>query len=636
MSIHAKGTQRGFSLTEALIAFVVVLSGLLGVASFQVGLFNSSSFNKARTEAMALAQQKLEQFKHYTLSAEDAYIDNNSDGTMDADGTYTDNTITGQNADFTRSWDLATGADGKNIDVTVAWTDSESITNTVTLASTIPWLSPRSGADQLADPMDPIIPSPTGRARLGDGNLADYGVNDYTQIDGPGGDGMSTYQLDDDLLLVDPNDNIVLTLEDACETDSGICTDFAKIAGTVYVDENNTNTDAEDISVISSDAAYCERWVPTGTLSNPPKTASNDYSYYNYICYFGGGWHGNIGFIKSGGLQQTDKVCMGDPTSLNSWEQPVIALRRAYRGMISRDISGQTFYYSHGLKDAITLTGHDYVFTSLQASVTEGSACTGSGAPMSQTDSNGGMLFADVPTDFFCLNTDDDGDSQPDYLDGYDTSTYSADVYCPYDPTDPPVSSHVISGTITIFSNQTLDLSAFEVVTSDGPGNCVYAFTQGATSYAGAYKCQVFDWGNGWSGTVQVDPNSNDIFCDVPVVSYTDLTGDTSSNYSCESTNTITISGTIGFTGNNLDFYSVALTDINEGTAANCFVSADTTAYECVLPYEGASVDVEMSVSTPDYWCEGPGGTLSSYGLSIDGSPYTQNITIARGSNKCP
>ena len=98
--------QIGFSLTEALVAFTVISIGLLAVASFQSGLFKQSAYNKAQTEALALAQQKIEQLKHYTGADEEAYIDEDGDGVMDANGNYTENPITGRNAVFLK---LGTG-----------------------------------------------------------------------------------------------------------------------------------------------------------------------------------------------------------------------------------------------------------------------------------------------------------------------------------------------------------------------------------------------------------------------------------------------------------------------------------------------------------------------------------------------
>ncbi len=121
----------------------------------------------------------------------------------------------------------------------------------------------------------------------------------------------------------------------------------------------------------ASDAAYCLLWVdpPAGdtadeydiSADNVPETASGDYKYFAYTCYLGGGWHGNIGFVLDGGIQQNDKMCQGDPTSVNLWEEPVIASRRSYRGMLwlrdtndnsakAVDASNDDIYYSHGIK----------------------------------------------------------------------------------------------------------------------------------------------------------------------------------------------------------------------------------------------------------------------------------------------
>ena len=95
MIIGSKRYQQGFSLSEALVAFAIVTGGLLAVASFQAGLFSNSAYNKARTEALSLAQEKIEEFKHYSHASEDNYVDDNEDGVMDADGAYTEAAISG-------------------------------------------------------------------------------------------------------------------------------------------------------------------------------------------------------------------------------------------------------------------------------------------------------------------------------------------------------------------------------------------------------------------------------------------------------------------------------------------------------------------------------------------------------------
>ena len=56
MKTATRTKQRGFTLTEALVAFGITATGLLAVASFQGDLISDSAFNKARTEALALAE----------------------------------------------------------------------------------------------------------------------------------------------------------------------------------------------------------------------------------------------------------------------------------------------------------------------------------------------------------------------------------------------------------------------------------------------------------------------------------------------------------------------------------------------------------------------------------------------------
>jgi Tfp pilus assembly protein PilV len=636
MNTKISQNQKGFTLTEALVAFAVVAIGLLGIVSFQVGLFSGSSYSKARTEAMTLAQQKIEQLKHYTHASEDNFIDENNDDIMDADGAYAENPINGQNAVFTRSWEITTNNETKQIDVTVSWPDATDATQSVILTTGISWISPRSGADRLTELEDPIIDSPTGRAKLGEGNLADYSPSDYTAQGLPGADGLQIYQHNRDLLLVDSNDDVLLTLIEACTSNSGTCIDFVRISGTVYVDTANTRQSLEDIFVIASDAALCQRSVPSGTLSNPPTTANGDYEYYNYTCYLGGGWHGNIGFVTESGVSQNDKVCQGDPTALDVWDQPVIALRRAYRGMIQKDSAGQTIYLTQGIKDAAALSGHDYVFTKLSISQTEGTYCTGLNGPMTRSDSANGARFQGVPTDFFCLNTDIDGDLIPDYLDSFDTSEYSADPSCPYDPTDPPILAHEIRGTVTVSNAGILDLSSFTIVTSDGPGNCswVSPFARTGSDMAADYMCDVFDWGNGWSGFVQVRPNSNDIYCPSDTTNFAAITSDQAQDFGCLVGSSVLIEGPISLHSARASISSIVMTDLNTGVQGSCTFS--DTEYQCKAPYTGTSWDGTIEVSSNKTVCGSAAGVFTFLSYTSDSSPYTQLIATANSAAACP
>ncbi|MEW6352825.1 MAG: prepilin-type N-terminal cleavage/methylation domain-containing protein [Pseudomonadota bacterium] len=57
--------QRGFSLIEVLITVAVLATGLAAMARFQGVVLQGSSLARERSEAVALAEQKIEQLRNY-------------------------------------------------------------------------------------------------------------------------------------------------------------------------------------------------------------------------------------------------------------------------------------------------------------------------------------------------------------------------------------------------------------------------------------------------------------------------------------------------------------------------------------------------------------------------------------------
>ena len=555
--------QLGFTLIEAMIAFAVAGIGILAVVSFQAELISTSAQSKARAEALQIAQSKLEEFKNFTFIDITAF----NASPLYAATTYattTDQTITGTNAVFTRDYQITANGSLRDIEVNVSWTDAKNVTQNVTLNTSLTYESQAViSAENLVEP--PTVTSATGSATIGAGTVKCGAVGgpacnnngDGTSIADDGGD--LKLVIDDGNIATD--DKVVLTLQDACV--AGVCTQFVQIRGSVYVDTaTQTTLAANDVKVLASDAAYCQRFylstsgtlatavaasdpVVSNTASNvttyykdingngtyesgvdipaltattditsPPSTASGDYDYYRYSCYLGGGWHGNIGILKSGGNADTDKFCLGDPNAIYEENEPVLAARRVYRGMTYKDVDAnpldntsitkETYtlsgggtdirYYSQGIKDGALLDGQDFVIGQLGKFDTSGDYCVSAAIPatipftdntaqargiMTRADStdNGstlltkaGSLFADVPADWVCLNQEGHKASGATAADpcltgaaniGLGESScysmidpvlpYGADYSCPYNPTSPPNTIYTVTGTLYMY-----------------------------------------------------------------------------------------------------------------------------------------------------------------------------------------
>jgi len=129
--------QKGVGLIEVLIATVVIAIGLLGVASLQTGFLSGSGDNKARAEALVLAEQKLEELRNNaeigTLA--DAAVAECTGVNIGLASGYRSlcpgaptETIGGTNASFTRTWTitnsnafLTSAPARRNISVQVSW-----------------------------------------------------------------------------------------------------------------------------------------------------------------------------------------------------------------------------------------------------------------------------------------------------------------------------------------------------------------------------------------------------------------------------------------------------------------------------------------------------------------------------------
>ncbi|NVZ07644.1 prepilin-type N-terminal cleavage/methylation domain-containing protein [Allochromatium humboldtianum] len=113
---------KGFSLVEAMIAFVIVGVGLLGVTKLQVFVTAGSSSSQQRVQAMNLAQEKIEYFRSHCPSGCAVSYTGIANGS--------DSAITRGNAIYNRSWTVTanTSPAYKTVVVTVWWSNKEGST----------------------------------------------------------------------------------------------------------------------------------------------------------------------------------------------------------------------------------------------------------------------------------------------------------------------------------------------------------------------------------------------------------------------------------------------------------------------------------------------------------------------------
>ncbi len=651
-----KAKNSGFGLIEILITLGVLAIGVLGVAALHSTVTKQSQENKARSEAFAIAQSRIEEMRNYTSSASTPaqFHALYADTTGYANSTL----IAGVSTVFTRTESILTSGEQKDIAVAVNWTSSDSQVRNINLTTALGFVSSRAIGDTMRERSAPLVSAPTGRARLGEGVLPEGAATTSN------GDGTALYQDDSNDLMLVSGEQIVLTLTNACQTDDGTCLDFVKIHGKVYIDKiSQPKLAPGSVYLIASDAAFCARYYTAGDTittvtadtATTVSTATGNYEYFDYTCYIGGGWHGNIGILLAGGLRQSDKICVGDPVSANPWEAPIIAARRSYRGMLYRhnavnasgkeevsDGDGGTLirYYSYGVADSTELPvpdtaekGHNFVIGSMPTSATEGTNCVSRGVMVradATTNGAAGDLFEGVPQDFYCLNSS--------FLDTYDEAIYGNDSHCPFDPTNPPSTRHIVSGLISVLAPQTTGNTALvanvNALTSDGIGNCLVGlFAYSGSSYSAKYACDVFDWGNGWNGFVRLTYDASGMSCSPNQLVFSDIIADSTSNNfnNCSPGSFAVISGTLTTSNPNNRY----LTGATLSDGGECIIGDGGLSYRCVTTeiIDSWSGNISFAYSG-GVICNSSSGVITY--SSVAPGHLTRNLVMANNTAQCP
>ncbi|MTI64277.1 hypothetical protein [Methylophaga sp.] len=197
--------QRGIGLVEVLVAVVIVAVGLLALASFEGELLKSSGETKARSEAISLAEQKVEEFRNKVELGEHNAITSGND------------TINGTNATFARSWTVSevppflTGAPNrKQIEVNVLWgpnTDQQEVAT----VSEIAWIDPAKSILAASDDSagTAAVPSPRQNASEDVASENVFNAPNSQVVSGtPGSDKQIAIEVDE----VDSEGNVLNTI----------------------------------------------------------------------------------------------------------------------------------------------------------------------------------------------------------------------------------------------------------------------------------------------------------------------------------------------------------------------------------------------------------------------------------------
>ena len=313
--------QRGVGLVEVLIALVVVSVGILALSALQANLMTSSGETKARSEATAIAEQKIESLRSNIEDADfDAIV-----------SSLAPETIQGINNEYSLTWTVTDQNDPvtKLLTVTVDWPGNDF---PLSLSTEIAWVDPQKSVDYASSGagVNALAPSPNNQSSFEtDLVFTDENGDPISGTPLNDGTGLATHQPDgdSDLYLIDPT-----TGQAILRFTGGI---IHTIKGTVYVETGNAVIPSAVYPVAFSDLGYC--------MFPLPETDAD------YVCYFGGdcsqggegcsgayrdiqgGWYGKVGLLETPSADfQNKKVCFGEDLDSPAGAVTVNTTARSY------------------------------------------------------------------------------------------------------------------------------------------------------------------------------------------------------------------------------------------------------------------------------------------------------------------
>jgi Tfp pilus assembly protein PilV len=331
---------RGFALLEALIALLVAALALAAVIRLQGAITKGSGDALARSEALTFAQEAIEQLRMQAATRQ------GFEGLASA-GWANVQDERSTNATFQRRVivaDTAGGVEARDVTVEVQWTDADGVQQAVVLSSTIGWDDPLGQSIAARPPTGSMI-APVGAAKRPPGPQKILGGNlNKDKLTKTKVDGGSTY-------LTDLDDNVLIYLDPLAD---GTPQFFTVIHGRIYFEKGMTLPTPSEVEVRLSSEGYCAQ-DPSKIEASP----DNKYDFFEYWCYVGPGWYGNVGINVSGavnGQAANPRICVGDPSFSQIQTMTSAHMResatRTYRGfqarpdgkLLSTGVAGKSFY----------------------------------------------------------------------------------------------------------------------------------------------------------------------------------------------------------------------------------------------------------------------------------------------------
>lgn len=322
--------QRGVSVIEALVAFLVMAFGMLALAGMQITLRGGSDIAKQRSEAVRLAQEKMERLRDFeqlaTATGRDAYNDVVTEAQSNVTGFSS-------NATFQIATSVATRTDPdrKDLTVTVNWSDRSGSLQSVSLDSVIAGINPAMSGRLSINPENY---SPTRLPRDRALNIpypaVDQG-NGTSRITTPGGT-VALYFNNSDGDVV-RRCNIVASVETGCTSTEGYI-----ISGYIHFGRTSGNQNQINSGVVSPDGSARKVSLIFGTLSSDATSYEcfNDsstqavgwvgtQSYLGYLCVIYGDNDTSTPFTFDGSLRlATDGTwAVGTTATAGDWESKV-------------------------------------------------------------------------------------------------------------------------------------------------------------------------------------------------------------------------------------------------------------------------------------------------------------------------